>query len=157
MTTQDQVEILELLMKKMGLQGDFRRPSKPTKAGRKLTPFSTRVKVWEFWHANSEVSTNTSRPAKLKISDKPKIQENLEFISSVKAMENNRGTNFFQSTWQTLSKTFKELYLLFLTENPDLRVAYGTFPAVKPFYIRPAQKCDRNVLLQKTFACQVGN
>ena len=32
--------------------------------------------------------TNASQPAKLKVGDKPKIQEGLEFISSVSVMEN---------------------------------------------------------------------
>ena len=83
----------------MGLQNEFSRPSKPYKTGRKLTPLIVRSKVWEFWHAMSDVSTNTSRPAKLKVSDKPKIQEGLEFISCVSVMENKRRIKFYQSTW----------------------------------------------------------
>ena len=142
MSTQDQVEILELLMKKMGPQNEFLRPTQPTKAGRKLTGFETRLKVWEYWHAMSDISTNTSRPAKLKVSEKPKIQADLSFISTVTQMENRCGINFFQSTWQTLSKTYKELYVDYVQSNPDNNVGYGTFLSLRPFYIRPAKKCD---------------
>ena len=41
-----------------------------------------------------DVSTNISRPAKLKVGDKPKIQEGLEFTSSVGVMENKRHIQF---------------------------------------------------------------
>ena len=40
----------------------------------------------------SDVSTNTSKPAKLKVNDIPKIQECLEFISCVTVMENKHKT-----------------------------------------------------------------
>ena len=142
MAKEDQVDILELLMRNLGLQNEFSRPTKPTKAGRKLTPMNVRIKVWEFWHVMSDVSTNTSRPAKLKVGDKPKIQEGLEFISSVSVMENKRHKQFYQSTWQILNKTYKQLYVDFICENPDHVVGYGTFLALKPFYIRPVKKCD---------------
>ena len=90
MAKEDQVDILELLMRNLGLQNEFSRPTKPTKAGRKLTPMNVRIKVWEFWHVMSDASTNTSWPAKLKVGDKPKIQQGLEFILSVSVMENKR-------------------------------------------------------------------
>ena len=154
MSKQDQVEILESVMRKMGIQDEFCKPAKPSKAGRKLTQHSTCVKVWEFWHSVSEVSTNTSRPAKLKQADKPKIQENLEFIHTVTLLENKRHM-FYQSTWLTLSKTYKVLYLDFITNNLDDKIGYGTFLVLKPFYIRPVKKCDRDVLLQKTSPCQM--
>ena len=37
---------------------------------------------------------------------------------------------------------FKELYIKFINENPDNRIGYGIFVALKPFYVRPVQKCD---------------
>lgn len=105
MAKENQVDILQILMRNFGLQNEFSRPTKPTKAGRKFTPMNVRIKLWEFWHVMSDVLTNTSQPAKLKVGDKPKIQESLEFISSVSVMENKRHIQFFQSTWQTLNKT----------------------------------------------------
>ena len=83
--------------------------------------------------------TNASQPAKLKVGDKPKIQEGLEFISSVSVMENKYYIQFYQNTWQTLNKTYKQLYVDFICENPDHVVGYGTFLALKPFYIRPVK------------------
>ena len=151
MAKEDQVDILELLMRNLGSQNEFSRPTKPTKAWRKLTPMNVRIKVWEFWHVMNDVSTNTSRPVKLKVGDKPKIQEGLEFISSVSVMENKRHIQFYQSTWQTLNKTYKQLYIDFICENPDHVVGYGTFLALKPFYIRPVKKCD--IKISKAFAC----
>ena len=40
----------------------------------------------------SDVSTNTSKPAKLKVNDKPKIHECLEFVSCVTVMEKKHKT-----------------------------------------------------------------
>ena len=48
MAKEDQVDILELLMRNLGLQNEFSRPTKPTKAGRKLTPMNVRIKCRSF-------------------------------------------------------------------------------------------------------------
>ena len=40
MAKEDQVDILELLMRKLGLQNEFSRSTKTTKAQRKLTPMN---------------------------------------------------------------------------------------------------------------------
>ena len=150
MVKEDQVDILELLMRNSGLQNELSRPTKPTKTGRKLTPVNVRIKVWEFWHVMSDVSTSTSQPAKLKVGDKPKIQEGLEFISSVSVMENKHHIQLHQNTWQTSNKTYKQLYVDFICENPDHVVGYRTFLALKPFYIRPVKKCDIKMSCCKT-------
>ena len=141
MAKENQVHLPEILMRNLGLQNKFSQPTKPIKAARKLMPMNVRIKLWEFWHM-SDVSTNTSRRVKLKVGDKPKIQESLEFISSVSVMENKHHTQFFQSKWQTLNKTYKQLYVDFICENPDHVVGFGTFLALKPFYTRPVQKCN---------------
>ena len=86
----------------------------------------------------SDVSTNTSKPAKLKVNDKPKIHECLEFVSCVTVMEKKHKTWFYQSTWQTLNKTYKQLYVDFFCENPE-HVGYRKFLALKPFYERPVK------------------
>ena len=61
----------------MGLQNESLRPTQPTKDGQKLTSFNTRVNVWEYWHAMSDISKNTSS-AKLKV---------LNFISTLTQIE----------------------------------------------------------------------
>ena len=38
------------------------------------TDFDTRKCIWDYWHNTSSVSTLTSRPAKLRTSDRPKIK-----------------------------------------------------------------------------------
>ena len=78
----------------------------------------------------SDISKNTSCPAKLKV---------LNFISTLTQMENKPGIKYFLSTWQTLPKTYKELYVDYVRSNPDHKVEYGTFLSLRPFYIRPAK------------------
>ena len=45
MGKEEQVDILELLMKNLGLQNEFSWSIKPSKAGRKLTPLDVSLKV----------------------------------------------------------------------------------------------------------------
>ena len=79
----DQLEVIALLLKKLGLHEKSKLEQKPTKAGCKLTLIETKQQVWDFWHSNSTRSTITSCPAKIKICDKPKIQIYLAFVDSV--------------------------------------------------------------------------
>ena len=46
--------------------------------GRSLLPINARKSVWDFWYAMSSASTLSSRPAKLKFADRPKIQLGLK-------------------------------------------------------------------------------
>ena len=57
----------------------------PIAKRRKLTPLETRERVWSFWHHSntSVVSAIPSRPAKLRKTDKPKIQAELNYISLI--------------------------------------------------------------------------
>ena len=47
-----------------------------------LSP-DVRKKMWDFWHEQSQESTNTKNLVSIKISEKPKIQEGLTFVSTV--------------------------------------------------------------------------
>ena len=75
---------------------------KPTKSGRKLTPFHFRKAAWDFWHAKSTASTLTSRPAKLRTTDKPKIQAGLDFVSTVNIIC-QRNKSFYENNWMIIN------------------------------------------------------
>ena len=51
--------------------------------GWKMTPFATRLAVWKYWHSVGTASTLTSRPAKQRMSLKPKSQTGLEYHNVV--------------------------------------------------------------------------
>ena len=69
----NQVKVLALSLLQHGLLGTFQTDRKPTKAGRTMTPIEMRTALWDFWHDKNTVSTLTSCPARLKLTDKPKI------------------------------------------------------------------------------------
>ena len=129
-------------MKKLDLKDSIFKVRKPTKAGRKLTSFETRSLVWEYWHKESTPSTITSRPAKLKVSDKCKIQTNLEFVDTVTFVKNKRGILFYLNPWRFTNDTTKCLYTKFLETHREHSVSYGTFLSLKPFYVRGATAND---------------
>ena len=119
----DQMDVINAGIKRLGLI--------PTKSathssigGRKLTPFSIRKAVWDFYHSNSTQLTNTSRPAKIKVSEKPRIQTGLDFVGTTTIIT-QRNKKFYESNWfiisfDGLAKTFKELYLEYIREFQDL-------------------------------------
>ena len=53
-----------------------------SKVGRPMTAYSTRKLIWEYYHENATPSTLTSRPAKLKVSERSKIQVGLDFVDT---------------------------------------------------------------------------
>ncbi|XP_066932940.1 uncharacterized protein [Clytia hemisphaerica] len=138
--TDDQVDVITLSLKKLGILDQFNFTRKPTKSGRKLLPFEVRKAVWDFWHEKGTASTLTSRPAKLRAKDKPKVQANLEFIPTT-TMIVQRKVDFYQSNWSILNETYKVLYHKFLNIS-GLKISYGAFISLKPFYIRPATPKD---------------
>ena len=83
LTQEDQVEVLALAMKNLGALDKSIFLRKPTKSGSKLTDLMTQQEVWKFWHDHSIPSTNTQQIAKLRVTDKPRIQSNLEYVSTV--------------------------------------------------------------------------
>ena len=78
-----------------------------------LTSRETLTKNWDFWHKHRTISTLTTRPAKLRISDRPKIQENFSFIDTVKVVTNERNIKLYESLWMLLEKTIRELYSIY--------------------------------------------
>ena len=80
---EDKVDVMTLLLKQLNLCEAMKFQRKPTKAGRKLTSLTTRKLIWEFWHSHSTFSTITSRPAKLRVTDKKHIQSGLDFLDTV--------------------------------------------------------------------------
>ena len=73
--------------------------SQQHKCGRKLLSLEIRKRVWNFWNDQSSPSTNTSRPAKLRLDSKPKIQLDLNFHNGVIVTENKRKAKMYQSCW----------------------------------------------------------
>ena len=110
-----------------------------SKGGRKRTPFQTCNGIWKFWHRNATTSTITSRPAKLRIGNRPKLQNGLPFIDTVE-FKKVRNVDHFQSQWLILNKTYRDLYNEYVKSNQY--VSYETFLTLKPFYIRPATTKD---------------
>ena len=113
-----------------------------SKAGRKRTPFQTCNGIWKFWHRNATTSTITSRPAKLRIGNRPKLQNGLPFIDTVE-FKKVRNVDHFQSQWLILNKSYRDLYNEYVKSNQY--VSYGTFLTLKLFYIRPATTKDFEV------------
>ena len=138
----DQLQFIELALPQLSLQVSFKLRRRPTKAGSCLTPLEVREAVWDFWHRESTASTLTSRPAKLKVTDKPKIQSNLRFIDTVNIIK-QRNQNFYENIWfVTMLITYKKLFDKYCHENPDNSVGSSTFMALQPLYVRTAIKKD---------------
>jgi len=75
LTKDEEMEVMTLSLKQLNLYDQFQFKRKPTKAGRKLIPLSTRQVVWDFWHENSMESTNTNQVAKQKLTDQTKYSK----------------------------------------------------------------------------------
>ena len=103
---------------------------------------------WDFWEANSENSTLTTRLVKIRVTDKPKCQEGLEYPSSV-TVEKIRNRQFYQSIWKVTSSQLLGLYQKYCEEYPNMMVSKGTFFKLKPFNIRNASKKDMEMCLCK--------
>ena len=118
----DNVEILSLALKKLNLLDRLTFIKKPTKAERKVIPHETQRKIWHFWHTNSMASTLTSKPAKLRVSNRKKIQNGLDFVDTVSIVQ-QRNRNFFLSKWFIINVRIKELFLKYTKSNPEVPVS----------------------------------
>ena len=92
----------------MNLQTTLKFVKKPSKSGRKLTPMETRQKIWNFYHQKSLTSTITSRPAKLRCTDIPKIQHGLGFVDTMTIII-QRNKKYYQSIHHVLNQSIKVL------------------------------------------------
>lgn len=138
----EKISVLTLSIKQLDLRDKIKSMfTKPSKAGRKMIDFDVRNSVWLFYHNHSTPSTITSRPAKLKLNDKPKIQTGLSFTDSTNIATNKRGNKFYESLWMIQDDTIKNLYTKFLKES-GYQISYGSFVALKPFYVRGATTQD---------------
>ena len=140
------IEVLVLALKKLNVLDKLSFTQKPCKSGRKLTPFIVRKTVWDFWHDNSHETTNTHQVAKIRINQKPHIQNGLDYISSVTVVK-MRNRDFLQALWKTVTYTYVSLYNKYCKENPEFPISWGTFLALKPFYVRHISQKDLDVLL----------
>ena len=100
---EDHVKVLVLAMKNLGILDKSIFLRKPAKSGRKLAYLMTRQEVWKFWHDQFIPSTNTQQIAKLRVIDKPRIQSNLEYVSTVITVQ-QRNRVFYQSIHQIAKK-----------------------------------------------------
>lgn len=104
----EKISVLTLSIKQLDLRDKIKSMfTKPSKAGRKMIDFDVRNSVWLFYHNHSTPSTITSRPAKLKLNDKPKIQTGLSFTDSTNIATNKRGNKFYESLWMIQDDTIK--------------------------------------------------
>ena len=140
-STNDQMDVIDLALKQLNLRDHFELIRKPTKSGRKLTSLDVRKTVWDFWHNESSASTITSKPAKLKVNDKPKILSSLQFVDTVNIIK-QRNVNYYENIWFITTLTFREFYSKYIKGNPEKMVSFCTFFALKPFYVRSATTRD---------------
>lgn len=117
-------DIIKLVAKYLDMEDEV--TVSPSRCKR-LTDLNIREKVWEFFHNVAEESTNTTYIAKLRISNKPLIQTDLPFKSTVRIVTNKRNRQFFQSIWLIVTKTIRELYSDYLHQNPLHRVSIVSF------------------------------
>ena len=87
-----------------------------------------------YWHDHCFESTNTTQLAKLRVTDQNKIQTNLEFSPSVTIVK-QRNKQFYQSIWKIAEKPYQVLYRKFLISNSNFSLSWGSFLALRPFYI----------------------
>ena len=100
----DRADILTQSLKQMRMLERTQRRSIPTKAGRKQTPFDTRKLGGKHWHNMSSHSTLTSRPAKLKVTNKPKLHQNFDYDDTVNIVR-QRNIFYYECNWRILQKT----------------------------------------------------
>ena len=136
----DELDVVTLAMKRLGLFYQICLVSKPSKSGRKLTPLATRQLVWTFWNKNRIPSTISSRPAKMYTNKSPKIQTGLDFVDTIRIIKQRNRT--YESQCFVINETLKVLHHKFVQLNPETVVSYGSFLALKPFYVRSATTKD---------------
>jgi len=119
------LDVVLLSLKQLGLseelEGKLNTKTMETR-GRKMTPFATRKVMWNFFHEEATPSTITSRPAKLKVSERSKIQTGLDFAGTTTII-NQRGKQFYENNWMMLHTTYHELYVKFLENYPNHKVS----------------------------------
>ena len=140
---EEQVSVLEAALKKLHLYDHINKQKIKNKrvTGRQMTSFEIRKKVWTFLHNRATPSTITSRPSKLRVDDKPKIQTNLDFVDTCSVIT-QRNCFFYESNWFVVQETLHNLYNEYINNFSVQHVSFGTFYSLKPFYIRHVTEKD---------------
>ena len=139
----DIVDVVLLSLQNLGLGDELdkaldRINTNDKSIGRKMTKFETRKLIWDFFHSNATPSTITSRPAKLKVSERPKIQSGFDTTNIV----TQRRMQFYEYSWMMVHTTHAELYQKYIISHPDHIISPGTFIALRPFYVRTETEKD---------------
>ena len=115
-----------------------------------MTSLATLQAIWDFWHCKEFIieSTLTSDPAKLKTTNKPKFQNGLEYKVPVSSID-QRSYKFFEAPLCIYPHTLKELHCTYLERNPNHTISWGTFLALKPFYVHTATSKDVEMCVWK--------
>lgn len=79
-----------------------------------MISFQTRKIIWHFSHDHATPSTNTSYPAKLKLSGRNNIQTALDFVDTTHIVVQRR-KQFYENNYLTS----QELYRLCMEKNPN--------------------------------------
>ena len=131
------MEVLTLSLKQLAIYDQIKFTRKPPKAGRLLTLMEIRQNVWNYWHSNSQESTNTTNLARLHVTDKSHIQSGLEFVPTV-SVTRPRNRLFYQSIRKTVQVTYKELYVEYIHNHEEQHHAsWGIFLSLRPYSIKP--------------------
>ena len=132
----EMIEVMFATLKRMGFKNSqLKSLRKEETRGRKITSLEERTKAWDFWHANSDASTLTSRPAKIRVDRVPKLQQGLKIHITPKEVTNKRGVELYESPWLLTNNTVRVLFRKFKREH-NSSMSLGTFLALRPFYVR---------------------
>ena len=123
--------LLNLVLKRLNLTAKFKHVVPFVNK----VPYITRLCVWQFWHRVTDESTITTSLGRLRVTDKPGVQEDLEFASSVEGLL-TRNKPFYRSLWKTYTVPLLELYRKYCVENEEQKVSIGKFIGLRPFYVR---------------------
>ena len=134
---EEELEVLVAALTRLGIKSkDLKNiTTKSETRGRKMTSMEEKLNMWTFWHENTEASTLTSRPAKLRTDKLPKIQKDLKFHDGVKLETNKCKIKLYVSTWLLTTETLRVLYQKYKKEF-NSTISLGTFRALWPFYAR---------------------
>ena len=117
--------------------------------GTRLTSLEKRMSVWKFYHDYSTPSTNTSRPARLRVDEKKLLHQDLQFVDTC-CQVTIRCRDYYENHWFVLNTVLRLLFEKYLSENPDNAVSLGVFHALRPFYIRMPTTKDLEMCCCKT-------
>ena len=145
----DVIDLVVLSLKNLGLYSKLQEvmgiDKATNNAGRKFTPFAIRKLIWDFYHEKATPSTNTTRPAMLKLTELPRIQVGLDFVGTT-IITMRRNKQFYKNVWMMLHTTYHKLYVSFKESHPDISVSLSV-PLIE------AILCSHK--LRRTLKCSV--